>query len=448
MQKNALVLAGGGSRGAYQIGVWEALRELGINIDIVTGTSVGALNGAAIVQDEFELTLDMWSRIENNMVLDFEIPEGKNGDISVYAREFFKNGGAEYTSLKKLLTHYIDEHKVRKSPVDYGIVTVELNGFKPHNIFKENIADGKLIDYMLASAACFPAFKPYVIEGLNYIDGGYYDNLPINMALDRGADSIVAVDLNAFGLRRSVKNKLKKSTDIKYIYARWDLGNFLFFDKEFAKRNLRLGYLDGMKAFSFFDGRAYAFMRGGFADFVNERKNAIHTYSNVMGTSFLCEHEQNNNGNFKSKGFVEGLNNAVIEKTLFEAWGAKMDGVSKITACAEACGKIFDISPLQVYTIASFVEEIMQKAKIELADSGARALYQNVKNINAGDLLVNFGSLNAKVITLCIANAMLKNAGKAESSFKNLPAVLPKEFAAAFFLVVSGVSSWLEGVVG
>ena len=52
--KTALVLAGGGSRGAYQIGVWQALREMDIPIHIVTGTSVGALNGALIAQNSFD----------------------------------------------------------------------------------------------------------------------------------------------------------------------------------------------------------------------------------------------------------------------------------------------------------------------------------------------------------------------------------------------------------
>ena len=63
MGKRAIVLAGGGSRGAYQIGVWKALRELGIDYDIVTGSSVGALNGALMVQEDFEAGLELWENI-------------------------------------------------------------------------------------------------------------------------------------------------------------------------------------------------------------------------------------------------------------------------------------------------------------------------------------------------------------------------------------------------
>ena len=52
VRRTALVLSGGGSRGAYQCGVWQALSELGIKIDIVVGVSVGAINGAMVVQGD------------------------------------------------------------------------------------------------------------------------------------------------------------------------------------------------------------------------------------------------------------------------------------------------------------------------------------------------------------------------------------------------------------
>ena len=51
--KRGIVLAGGGSRGAYEIGFWQAIRELGIDYQIVTGSSVGALNGAMMASGDF-----------------------------------------------------------------------------------------------------------------------------------------------------------------------------------------------------------------------------------------------------------------------------------------------------------------------------------------------------------------------------------------------------------
>ncbi|MBQ9938060.1 MAG: patatin-like phospholipase family protein, partial [Oscillospiraceae bacterium] len=70
--KRAIVLGGGGSRGGYHIGVWKALRELGIDYQMVTGTSVGALNGAIMAQNDFESAVKMWENLTTCDVLDTE----------------------------------------------------------------------------------------------------------------------------------------------------------------------------------------------------------------------------------------------------------------------------------------------------------------------------------------------------------------------------------------
>ena len=69
----ALVLAGGGARGSYQVGVWRALMELDWHPQIITGTSVGSLNGAMFVLDQYETARDMWLAIRSKDVM--ELPE-------------------------------------------------------------------------------------------------------------------------------------------------------------------------------------------------------------------------------------------------------------------------------------------------------------------------------------------------------------------------------------
>ena len=69
-RKTALVLGGGGSRGAYELGVWQALREMGIGIDMVTGTSIGAINGAMVAQGAYETAVSLWNNIETAHVID------------------------------------------------------------------------------------------------------------------------------------------------------------------------------------------------------------------------------------------------------------------------------------------------------------------------------------------------------------------------------------------
>ena len=257
-KKTALVLSGGGSRGAYEAGAWQALTELGIKIDIVTGTSVGAINGAMVVQGDLDNTVRLWKEIETHMI--FDVPEGTQP--REYAREIVFNKGAGTSGLKKLLEKYIDEETVRKAPVDFGVVIVELPTFTPHYVYKEEMKPGQLLDYILASASLYPAIHSCKIDGKEYIDGGYADVMPVQMALDKGADEVIAVYLNAVGIVD--RKALQATPNLTLIESRWDLGSTLIFDTDNARRIMRLGYLDAMKAYHVFDGEYYTFARGSF----------------------------------------------------------------------------------------------------------------------------------------------------------------------------------------
>ncbi len=242
-RKTAFVLGGGGARGAYEIGVWQALREMDVQIDIVTGCSVGAINGAIIAQDAFDLSLSLWRDIRTEMIVDLGFPRKKTGP------------------LKKLLERYVDEEAVRKSSTDFGLVTVEVPGLIPHHLFIEGIPKGKLVNFLLASASLFPALKLTDIDRTKYADGGYVDNLPVGMALERGATHVIAVDLETVPVQKA---PLKQADNLILIQCKWDLGNIMVFDGKNAARNIRLGYLDALKAFGFFDGYYYTFAKSEF----------------------------------------------------------------------------------------------------------------------------------------------------------------------------------------
>jgi NTE family protein len=245
--KTALVLGGGGSRGAYEIGVWQALRELGIRIDLVTGSSVGAINGALIAQDAFDLAVTLWKEIDTPMVFDVDI------------KDILSNTGIGTSKLKELLLRHIDEAAVRKSAVGYGLVTAELPSMTPKFLMKEEIPEGMLVDYIMASSTVFPVMKGYEINKLKYVDGGFTDNLPVGLALDHGATHVIAVNLETVGVIR--KERLKDANYIRIIQCPWDLGNFLIFDKINSKKIMRLGYLDTLKGFRVFDGNYFCFVK-------------------------------------------------------------------------------------------------------------------------------------------------------------------------------------------
>ena len=132
-----LVLEGGGGRGAYQMGACKAIKEMGLEISMVAGTSVGALNGAMIVQGEIDKAYDIWYDLEPSSVIMFagnELEQYKGNSFKPEAlKAFTKNlrtviaeGGLNVEPLEKMVKGLLDEDKIRKSPIGFAVVTVEL----------------------------------------------------------------------------------------------------------------------------------------------------------------------------------------------------------------------------------------------------------------------------------------------------------------------------------
>ena len=100
-KKVALVLSGGGAQGAYEIGAWKALRKLKFKFDLVNGTSVGALNGIMVVQNDFYKAYKIWKNISFKDIYDTDIKE----DVTLkkfyqkYGKEIIKNGGMKPDNL-------------------------------------------------------------------------------------------------------------------------------------------------------------------------------------------------------------------------------------------------------------------------------------------------------------------------------------------------------------
>lgn len=269
--KTALVLSGGGGKGAYQIGVWKALRRLHIKFDIVTGTSVGALNGALIVQNNYVKAVKLWENVDFSIVFNekdiADIKKDRNdfSIVKMYLKNIFK-GGMDVSNFEKMVKDVLEEDKVANSKQDFGLVTYNLSNMKPLVITNKNLDPTLLADYLIASASCFPFFTTKKINNKNFIDGGYYDNLPINPAIDLGADKIIAIDLGTIGLI----NKPKKNLDITYIRPNNEIGSFLVFDSTLARRALKLGYNDTMKVYQKYYGLEYSFY--GFSYKRNKKK--------------------------------------------------------------------------------------------------------------------------------------------------------------------------------
>ena len=277
--KYALVLAGGGAKGAYQIGAWKAFKELKIEFCAVSGASVGALNATLFAQNDYNKAVHLWENISldkvvnlpPDLILDgkFHIRKFKFLHLREINKSILKYGGLDSTTLKNLINTYVNEENIRKSGVDLGLVTLNVDRLKPVEIFLDDIPPGQLNKYLLASAS-FPAFKQTEINGRKYTDGGVYDNIPYRMIKERGYRKIIIVDIAGPGFNRRPEIE---GTETIYIKNRSTIGNVLNFNKDILKILLNLGYLDTMKTFGMIDGIKYFYKLD--AELENMLKNIL-----------------------------------------------------------------------------------------------------------------------------------------------------------------------------
>ena len=261
-----LVLSGGGTRGAYQVGVWKALKELEIDIKAIVGTSIGALNGALFLQDDFSRTVKMYEQIKIDNIMKIEgVNSNKNifdlSNIFNLAANLKKQKGIDNTPLREMIKQYIDMDKLYNSEIDFGLVTYSVKNKTPLQKFKNEIPKEKMEDYLLASS-CFPIFKPQTIDAEEYFDGGLYDNAPSNMLIEKGYKNIIIADIEGMGFGRK---SINKNVYVKVIRPTEDLGGTFEFNHEKIINNIKMGYLDTMKSFNKLQGHKYYFQPEEFA---------------------------------------------------------------------------------------------------------------------------------------------------------------------------------------
>ncbi len=260
-----LVLAGGGVKGAYQVGSYLAFKKCGIKINGVVGTSIGSFNAALIASGMEAELYEFWKNVDVGALLEFNpkyTESVNNNDIFkelIYGIEqmtlIVKNKGISHKKLKELLDEIIDEEKLFKSKIDYGLVTVRVNDLKPLYLFKKDMKKGKISEYILASCN-LPVFKTEkLIDDKYYIDGGFYDNNPINMLLEKGYEKIYSIDVQGIGFNRKIKDKSKV---IKIVPSRF-LGSTLSVNKKKINENIKLGYYDTLKILKKYDGCNFLF---------------------------------------------------------------------------------------------------------------------------------------------------------------------------------------------
>lgn len=345
----AFVLGGGGAHGAYQIGVWQALKKHGIIFEWVAGTSVGALNGALVLMDDIEAAEQLWTNISSEQVLQYPKAAAKKEtlldmmeQLRSLVKTALKDNGASTKPLAQLLAATFDAEKFNASKSQLLLCTTRLPDFK-EVVYQ---FDSSKIDYslqwLLASASFYPAMQAQLIDGIYYIDGGYRNNLPIDVAIERGATEVIAVDVQGPGINKKVQ--VSESIAQIQIASPWTLGSFLIFDAKRSLENMTLGYLETMKYFGKFSGYWYTFDEEVFND---SWKPFVHLLRQDAPRLYAF---------MKKKEFWKKVRKLYQQEVPLEICGRVF---------FECIGRLLHLTPTVIYTKESFLQAIREKIMAE-----------------------------------------------------------------------------------
>lgn len=195
--KKALVLAGGGSRGAFQIGVWKYLTERNWKPDIICGTSVGAINAAWIGSGlDVSSLIRLWTIDKRRKMYRLNLVEFLSYLLSGRGlKPLF-----DTRQIQSIVSENLDFNTIKNNRTKIVVSTVNVHTAQP--CFFEN--DAIKLEHILASSAMPILFPPHNIDGVPHWDGGIMANIPLQPALDFGAQEIIIVMLSPIGHTRQV----------------------------------------------------------------------------------------------------------------------------------------------------------------------------------------------------------------------------------------------------
>lgn len=383
-----LVLEGGGAKGAYQIGAWKALKEAGVKIKGVSGTSVGALNGALICMDDLERAENLWANISYSQIINvddelmgrlFDKSQMKPEFLRETLKEIFRmlgEGGMDITPLRRLIEENIDEDLIRKSPVEFYSCTYSLTDRKELNVDMKTVPEGQMKDMLLASAY-LPGFKNEKLHGKTYVDGGATNVLPMDVLLEHGYQDLIL--LRIFGVGREKKVSIPEGVSVTEIAPRGNLGNTLQFDAGKSRKNMRLGYYDALRAVYGLQGKIY------YVEQTREEcyylKQLVQAKPEVRA-ALLEAYELDRSPEQEMRSFVELLLPLLaVELKLPKDWNYS----SLYLAILETAARHCKVHRYRVYTVQQLLEETKRKIRENGIPEGMPDCVQLILDVKSGD---------------------------------------------------------------
>ena len=267
VEKFGLVLAGGGGKGAYQIGVWRAMHEMGIEklIGGVAGTSVGAINGALYVAGSYEKAKMLWEHIEQDDILTehniLQSIQSAPDLISVVigqakkALKGIRGGFFSRSGLTRLMRENVDFDRIKASKMPFYVSAYNLDRTQVDYFDVRNADDNSEIEKMILASSALPVvFGMESLRGFHYYDGGLGDNCPVQPLYDLGFRKFIVVWLSSDSAEdiRKYTEKFSDSLLINVVPSA-DQGNLitgtLDFSQEGIRRRMEQGYNDALGTF-------------------------------------------------------------------------------------------------------------------------------------------------------------------------------------------------------
>lgn len=241
-EKFGIVLAGGGGKGAYQIGVLKALAERNLldRVTSISGCSVGAINLLLYVLGDIELAETLWNDISYSKFLRLD-----------YDKIDMKEGLFSRDELVELMEQYIDFSKISlcDKPLYVTVTEFLADGNKrPVYMPINKLTKEEIIDLILASSAMPIIYENIHLEGRRFKDGGITDNTPIKPLYDIGEKNILVIDLDEGATIDKSKYDGVSFIHIKpYKSIGGLIDGTLDFSRNGSKFRQEIGYLDAVR---------------------------------------------------------------------------------------------------------------------------------------------------------------------------------------------------------
>ena len=260
--KIGLVLSGGGGKGAYELGVWNALGELGLqkHIKVISGTSIGAFNAVLFAQNSQEMAIGLWDEVTMDKLIPLSKFQLMRKGVALaigskamnFSKKHMKNRWDSVKSAPKdgvmdMINKYLDMDMMRASGRICYAACTELPDFTPKYFKLNDYSNEDAKDIIMASATLPIIYKSTHVDGKKYFDGGIADNTPVQPVYGEGCDFIIVVLL---ATDDTIDKSLYPNARIIEIGPKKDyegvLKGTLNLDAPAKKKRIKHGYEDTM----------------------------------------------------------------------------------------------------------------------------------------------------------------------------------------------------------